>query len=99
MKFPQDIPPDILSRADELLSAKYGPGLIDPELVILVCRGMMEERELSVSGSQIVSLYLAENLPDGGQIWESEDGERHYYPPSLMRRLFNRIAKAIRGTE
>lgn len=45
MNFPKDIPSDILSRADELLSAKYGTDRpIDPEIVELVCRGMMEER-------------------------------------------------------
>lgn len=42
-------------------------------------------------GARIVPIWLKENLPNGGQIWESEDGEQTYYPPTKLRQFWNRI--------
>lgn len=83
-RFPKDIPSDILSRADELLSAKYGTDRpIDPEIVELVCRGMMEERTRASAISRArASLYLSTEAKNAcAEIASSID------------------AKAIRGTE
>lgn len=43
MKFPA-YPPDILSRADALLSEKYPDGIVDPRFVEIACEAMMLER-------------------------------------------------------
>lgn len=82
MRFPT-YPPDILSRADALLSEKYPDGIVDPRFVEIACEAMMAERdaiELRVKG---LALSVVST--------EYEQGWNHA--------LGAIVAKAIRGTE
>lgn len=93
MNFPKDIPSDILSRADELLSAKYGTDRpIDPEIVELVCRGMMVQREFDATKAEVLAASRYEI-----------ERQRGFGPntatPVANKYWCEEIAKAIRGTE
>jgi hypothetical protein len=56
-------PPDILSRADALLSARYGTEKpIDPLLVEIACEAMMMEQERTPDALEIYRLLKANRL-------------------------------------
>lgn len=79
-------PPDILSRADALLSEKYGTDKpIDPLLVEIACEAMMVQREVD---AKVAETYY-DNVPDA--LRDAED--------VALVAAQNGIAKAIRGTK
>jgi hypothetical protein len=55
-------PPDILSRADALLSEKYPDGIVDPRFVEIACEAMMMEQERTPDALEIYRLLKANRL-------------------------------------
>lgn len=98
MKFPT-YPPDILSRADALLSEKYPDGIVDPALVILMCRmGMAEREDWEDEGS--LRAAHAEHARQQRHIDEAVAAERERCARiAEMHEHRGEIAKAIRGTK
>jgi hypothetical protein len=93
MKFPT-YPPDILSRADALLSSKYPDGIVDPRFVEVACEAMMSQREFDAAWhdqqAEALEAAIDEIKRNGGWV----DSVRRSAAES--HRLY---AKAIRGAE
>lgn len=100
-------PPDILSRADALLSEKYGTDKpIDPLLVEIACEAMMADRADGFSLVEVVAIidYMAERSGLFSGIGPKEVAEliAEVTPQRDVTDLRGRIeaiAKAIRGTK
>jgi hypothetical protein len=82
MRFPT-YPPDILSRADALLSEKYPDGIVDPRFVEIACEAMIVQQE--------VDAKIAEGLNSNTAKYPDFDGG--------FETACEEIAKAIRGTK
>jgi hypothetical protein len=85
MRFPT-YPPDILSRADALLSEKYPDGIVDPRFVEIACEAMMAQREIDAK--------IAETYRKG--TFNREEPDKTVFGWGRAR---GDIAKAIRGTK
>jgi hypothetical protein len=105
-------PPDILSRADALLSEKYPDGIVDPRFVEIACEAMMMERslmarELLAEQAQELNMgYEPSPLPIGEtQRRMTAEADRTQGRPTdetfarFHAAVDEAVAKAIRGTK
>jgi hypothetical protein len=95
MRFPT-YPPDILSRADALLSEKYGTD-IDPLLVEIACEAMMTQREFDAKLlEEGFDKPVAEAYRNDGQPSKNDTCPHGRY---MYEDCEACAAKAIRGTK
>lgn len=84
-------PPDILSRADALLSEKYPDGIVDPRFVEIACEAMIVQREVDAT--------IADDCPIAATLLPLCDEAGNRAAETGQNEAAERIAKAIRGTK